>query len=76
MAQLTDRVTRQALTWMYRVGDAAKREEGQDAMEYAVVAAVVVVVVAGTSTVFSTSIKGAIGAAFNLINTTISGISA
>jgi Flp pilus assembly pilin Flp len=74
MTRVTDRVTRQALTWMYRAGDMAKREEGQDAMEYAVVAAVVVVVVAGAKATFSGAISGAIGAAFTLINTTITGL--
>jgi Flp pilus assembly pilin Flp len=50
------------------------REQGQDAMEYAVVAAVVVVVVAGAIGTFTGAITGAIGAAFTLINTTISGL--
>jgi uncharacterized protein (UPF0333 family) len=75
MTELMTQAELQVMTWMEMLRDRLQREEGQGSMEYAVVALVVILAVAGVTSVMKTDIQTAITSALGKISSTIASVS-
>jgi uncharacterized protein (UPF0333 family) len=72
---LLETLETQILTLVEMARDRVQGEEGQGSMEYAVVALVVILAVAGVAAVMEGDIQTAIGAAIGKISSTIAAVS-